>query len=372
MNKLARLIAFYLPQYHPIPENDKWWGRDFTEWSNVKKAKPLFSGHCQPRIPSELGYYDLRNPEVRQAQADLAREHGIEGFCYWHYWFGNGKRILERPFQEVLRSGKPDLPFCLAWANQSWTGIWHAAPDRLLIEQSYPGQKDYEQHFYAIKEALLDKRYITVDSKKLFIIYEALKDNLTNISRFIEAWRALALKEGVGEFFFVGFTSEENAPMILESGFDAYLGHLPGYEMSKIMDHCENLNPFAFFKLFNIRRLKLYGKKQNLMVYRYKDIVDAGQAVPVDSRHIPVVLPNWDNTPRCGYQGVVWHDSTPELFRKFLEKAITQVKNKPPEHKIIFIKSWNEWGEGNYVEPDQRFGRGYLEAARDAVSPARA
>ena len=154
-----RLIAYYLPQYHPIPENDGWWGRGFTEWTNVAKARPLFRGHYQPHIPADLGFYDLRLPEVRQAQAELARQAGIEGFCYWHYWFA-GKRLLERPFNEVLASGKPDFPFCLAWANATWTGIWYDAPDRILMEQTYPGQDDHKAHFNALLPAFLDERYI--------------------------------------------------------------------------------------------------------------------------------------------------------------------------------------------------------------------
>ena len=146
MSTPARLIAFYLPQFHPIPENDQWWGRGFTEWTNVGKARPLFRGHYQPRLPADLGYYDLRVPEVREAQAELARNAGIEGFCYYHYWFG-GKRLLERPFTEVINSGKPRFPFCLCWANQTWSGVWHGAPERVLIEQTYPGREDCVKHF---------------------------------------------------------------------------------------------------------------------------------------------------------------------------------------------------------------------------------
>ena len=142
----ARAIAFYLPQFHPVPENNEWWGKGFTEWTNVVKARPLFKGHYQPHLPADLGFYDLRLPEVREAQARLAKEHGIEGFCYWHYWFGNGKRILERPFNEVLLSNKPNFPFCLGWANESWTGIWHGNPGKVLVEQQYPGKQDYIEH----------------------------------------------------------------------------------------------------------------------------------------------------------------------------------------------------------------------------------
>ena len=170
MNNKPRLIAFYLPQFHPIPENDEWWGRGFTEWTNVAKAVPLFRGHYQPHFPADLGFYDLRVPEVREAQAAMAKAYGIEGFCYYHYWFGHGRRLLERPFNEVLSSGKPDFPFCLCWANDTWTGIWHGAPNKVLIEQRYPGVEDYKAHFYALLDAFRDPRYMTVDGKKIFII----------------------------------------------------------------------------------------------------------------------------------------------------------------------------------------------------------
>src|SRR5262249_41646184 len=156
-----RVIAFYLPQFHPIPENDAWWGPGFTEWTNVSLARPLFRGHYQPRVPGELGFYDLRMPETRAAQAALARAHGIEAFCYWHYWFA-GKQLLERPFEEVLASHEPDFPFCLAWANESWTGIWHGAPHRMLVQQTYPGLADHEAHFRVWLRAFEDARYVTV------------------------------------------------------------------------------------------------------------------------------------------------------------------------------------------------------------------
>ena len=200
----ARLIAFYLPQFHPIPENDLWWGAGFTEWTNVAKAKPLFQRHYQPRSPADLGYYDLRVPEVRVAQAKLARDAGIEGFCYWHYWFA-GKRLLERPFNEVLNSGEPDYPFCLGWANESWSGIWHGAPNRILMEQTYPGTQDYERHFYAVLDAFQDARYIRVRNKPLFVIYRPLE--IPKCSAFLEQWQTLASKNGLDGIHFVAHTT---------------------------------------------------------------------------------------------------------------------------------------------------------------------
>ncbi|MSL46583.1 lipopolysaccharide biosynthesis protein, partial [Escherichia coli] len=202
----ARVIAFYLPQFHPTPENDKWWGKGFTEWTNVGKAKPLFKGHYQPRVPADLGYYDLRMPEIREAQAEMAREAGIEGFCYWHYWFGNGRQILESPFNEVLTSGKPDFPFCLGWANESWTNkSWeagtHKVKETILLEQIY-NKTDHEKHFMALLSAFRDKRYITVDGKPLFLIFKPL--NIPDVTSFITLWQNMAKENGLKGIYFVG------------------------------------------------------------------------------------------------------------------------------------------------------------------------
>ena len=200
----ARVIAFYLPQYYPIPENEKWWGEGFTEWTNVRKAKPLFKGHDQPRYPADLGYYDQRDPEVRQAQAVLAAKHGIEGFCYWHYCFGNGRRILERPFTEVLQSGKPEFPFCPAWANHSWYEKLYTfrSKNKLLIEQTYPGTEDFIDRFRCVLPAFKDKRYISVDGKPIFVIFSI--SNSDKIRAFIHVWRRLAVDNGLTGIFIVG------------------------------------------------------------------------------------------------------------------------------------------------------------------------
>ncbi len=199
---MIRAIAYYLPQYYPIPENNNWWGKGFTEWTNVTKAKPLFKGHYQPILPSALGFYDLRVPEVREEQAALAKEFGISGFCYWHYWFGDGKTILERVFNEVLTSGKPDFPFCLGWANESWTGIWYGSPKKTLIQQYYPGKKDYEAHFNLLLEAFHDKRYIKVNGKPFFLVYRP--NDIPDLEVFVDIFQNLAIKNGLPGIHLVG------------------------------------------------------------------------------------------------------------------------------------------------------------------------
>src|SRR5262249_40463195 len=217
--KNVRLIAFYLPQFHPIPQNDKWWGPGFTEWTNVGKAKPLFRGHYQPRLPADLGFYDLRLPETRAAQAALARDANLAGFCYWHYWFA-GERLLERPLNEVVQSGEPDFPFCLGWANQTWTGIWHGAPQRILIEQTYPGPADHERHFYALLPAFQDKRHIRVGDKPLFLIYDPRR--LPAATEFMTQWQGLAQKNGLPGIHFVAHLGRHDPTWdAWQVGFDA-------------------------------------------------------------------------------------------------------------------------------------------------------
>lgn len=218
------LVALYLPQFHPIPENDTWWGKGFTEWTNVAKARRLFPGHYQPHVPADLGFYDLRVPETRQAQADLAQQYGIGAFCYYHYWFA-GRRLLERPFNEVLSSGKPDFPFCLCWANQTWTGIWHGAPDRVLIEQTYPGSDDATKHFYALLPAFKDPRYVCMDGKPMFLIFRP--DDLPDSRNFINLWQKLARENGLAGIHFVGFYKNRGWDHA-SAGFDAAVDqHLP-------------------------------------------------------------------------------------------------------------------------------------------------
>ena len=359
VNRLVRAIAFYLPQFHPIPENDEWWHRGFTEWSNVAKARPLFPGHIQPNIPADLGFYDLRVSETRIAQAEMAREYGIEGFCYWHYWFA-GKRLLERPFEEVLASGEPDFPFCLGWANQTWTGKWHGNPDRILIEQTYPGVEDYEAHFETVLRAFTDQRYITVDGKPLFVVYAP--EEISHPREFTDCWRSLAEKAGLQGLYLVAVI--RGAWDLEKHGFDASItGNVCSTALSP--------HPVWTFlnKVMNrtVRRLRGAISPWPL-IYDYRDIVARAFVFePERPNHYPVVLPNWDNTPRCGKRGIVFKNSSPKLFQAYLKKAIERVSKLPPERRIVFIKSWNEWAEGNYVEPDLRYGRAYLEALKEQI-----
>lgn len=384
MNK-ARIIALYLPQFHPIPENDKWWGPGFTEWTNVAKAKPLFRGHVQPRIPADLGFYDLRLAETREQQAMLAREAGIEGFCYYHYWFGGGRQLLERPFNEVVASGKPDFPFCICWANHTWSNkTWNRKSamqqDSVLMEQTYPGTEDDIAHFNSLLPAFRDPRYMTVDGKLIFVIYDPLK--FINIERFIETWRKLAEKNGLPGFHFVGMTPSTLTLRVAADGSCQRV--MPNLKSSaKIFKDVLDLG-FDSVNSFGKRRGEMLyeGKWKNLaktilrhvglptgsIRYDYERTV-CNYFAPEDSWEnvYPTILPQWDRTPRVSSWDGVYVNATPEKFEKHIRQALELIKDKSPEHRILFLKSWNEWGEGNYVEPDLQWGHGFLDAIHRAV-----
>lgn len=354
-----RVLALYLPQYHPIPENDLWWGKGFTEWTNVGKARKLFKGHYQPRVPADLGYYDLRVAETRIAQAEMARRYGIEGFIYWHYWFGNGKRLIERPFNEVLQSGEPDFPFALAWANESWQGFAHGLKNRnMLIEQKYGGIEDYTAHFYEVLPAFRDKRYITVDGKPFFMIYKPME--MADVELFIETWQRLAKENNLKGIHFVG---HNNQPKISDEQILAIKG-IDAVNPVRLIEYTAN-------RRSNIRKIydKLYRKiRSRPLTYPYSKVSryflsenDARENV------YPGVIPDWDHTPRSGKEGLVLSGSTPENFGKLVAKAVKLVEGKEPEHRIIVVKSWNEWAEGNYMEPDLKWGNKYLEALYNQI-----
>lgn len=360
----ARLIAFYLPQFHPIPENDEWWGPGFTEWTNVARARPLYKGHAQPHIPGELGFYDLRLPETRAAQARLARDYGIGGFCYWHYWFG-GRRLLERPFQEVLQSGEPDFPFCLAWANESWSGAWHGRPDHILLKQEYPGDADYAAHFAAVLPALRDPRYIRVDGRPLFIVYKPA--NLPDAPHFTRTWRRLAEQAGLPGLYLLGLLRGDRTAR--EFGLD---GRLPlGWpdtpSSSRLERFVLGMTGRTLGQLRTAFAFRINLGAPGPRVAGYDRIFRRAYVGDLADDRYPMVFPCWDNTPRSGRRGYVLHGSTPRLFAGYLEQAIAQVAARSPDKRLVFIKSWNEWAEGNYLEPDTVWGRAYLEAIRSVA-----
>lgn len=361
----ARVIAMYLPQYHPIPENDNVWGKGFTEWNNVAKARPLFRGHHQPNIPADLGFYDLRLSETRELQAQLAREAGVEGFMYWHYWFGNGKRLLERPFNEVLESGKPDFPFCLGWANHDWkTSTWttmgNLQKNQMICEQTYPGEEDYIAHFNCCLKAFKDKRYIKVDGKPFFLLYDAKA--LPNAKQFFDLWNRLACENGFPGIHFVGI-NQPNDPKykkVLNQGYDA-VSH------GGVWDPMQKIKGYYRMVLEKKIRDKIDWLAP-IDKYNYKDFIKYTFNETDKWENVyPNIIPGWDRSPRSGKKAQIVYGSTPELWKKHCKEAVDLVQNKTFEHRIIILRSWNEWGEGNYVEPDERWGTAYLDALHEAL-----
>ena len=359
------VIAYYLPQFHPTVNNDKWWGKGFTEWTNVAKAQKLYKGHYQPHIPADLGFYDLRLPKVREQQAEMAKYAGVSAFCYYHYWFENGNEELDLPFKEVVASGKPDFPFCLCWANESWySKMWNkegaVVSKKLLAEQKYLGEEDNIKHFNSLLPAFKDKRYLKYKGKIVFVIYRPLL--FKGIIEFIQQWRNLAKDAGLNDFYFIGYTydvaSEYNK--IIELGCDA-------------VDDCGIVN----YQMYNnglIKKIKskLNNYKRKLFnlpaIHQYKDVSQFFLSEEYDllEEVLPTLIPNWDHTPRSGSNGYLFENSTPEEFSKHVQRLKEIISQK--ENKICFLKSWNEWGEGNYVEPDLKYGWGYLDVLHNEIS----
>jgi len=355
----VRAIAFYLPQYHPVPENDEWWGPGFTEWRNVANARPLFPGHYQPHLPADLGFYDLRLPEVREAQAALALQHGISGFCYYHYWF-NGRRILERPFAEVLASGKPDFPFCLCWANENWTRVWDGGEQDILLQQHYSTDDD-RAHIQALMPAFADARYIRIDGRPLFLVYRT--ELLPEPARTADIWRSEVSKAGLGDLYLArveNFASRVDPRAI---GFDASVEFAPdGANVGKIKFRGPVHRLLASSGL--LPGVYVDGKVVN---YRAMMLGMLGKPEPAFKR-FRCVTPMWDNTARRRTGARIYVGSTPKLYEAWLTETAKQTIEKfPPGERLVFVNAWNEWGEGCHLEPDLKWGHQYLDATKAAL-----
>lgn len=357
----VRAIAFYLPQFYPTIENDEWWAPGFTEWTNVGKAKPLFRGHIQPRVPADLGYYDLRVPETRVKQAEMAQAHGIEGFCYWHYWF-NGHRLLDRVFSEVVSSGEPNFPFCLCWANHSWYAkTWDDnSPDKLLIEQTYKGIDDYTNHFYAMLPAFKDSRYIKVDGKPVFGLFST---SFNDFRLFAKTWNALAKKNGIEEFFFFGLCQETyQIKIAIENGFK----HVVVDNLVDAHYHADN----KITRKIGFLKRKYFHKPYVVHYEKYVDYTIDFFKNNYETNHhiIPCIEPGFDHSPRSGYRGTVFDKNTPDKWGEVCKNIIDIISNSQTHNdKLMFIKAWNEWAEGNYLEPDIHNGRDFLEQLRESI-----
>lgn len=371
MKTMIRTIAMYLPQYHPFKENDEWWGKGFTEWNNVVKCKPRFRGHYQPHLPADLGFYDLRNPETRQEQVILAKQYGITGFCYYHYWF-NGKQLMERPVNEILTSGAPDFPFCLCWANENWSRRWDGSEDKILIAQNYSEEDDINHIRYLLSNVFRDKRYICVDGKPVFIIYKP--DLFPNIGHTIQVWREEAKKEGM-ELYLCSFErsngmSAEDACAV---GFDAAIEFQP---LSKSMRLYLQKHKSSILKRAIRKIRKIWCQRWHQEIRREDRIIDYSKFVDFDLQQpvrtckcFPGASPSWDNSSRREkIWATIFKNSTPYLFEKWCRGKLQKFVPYSEEENFFFINAWNEWAEGNHLEPDQKWGRLYLEAFSRALS----
>ncbi|WP_439501965.1 glycoside hydrolase family 99-like domain-containing protein [Aminobacter ciceronei] len=349
LTKPARVIAFYLPQFHAIPENDQWWGKGFTEWTNVRAAVPQFKGHYQPHVPGELGYYNLLNPAVQRRQIELAKLYGVEGFCFYFYWFG-GKRLLEKPVENWLNDKSLDLPFCLCWANENWTRRWDGLDAEILIDQKHSPEDDIA----FIAEAapyLRDPRYIRVDGKPLLLVYRP--SELPSAKQTAQRWRKWCAENGIGDIHLAYTQSFEQVdPSVY--GFDAAIEFPPN--RSQPPDVTQAVTPLhAEFsmKVYDWRIFKERSgsySRPGYSLYR-------------------TVCPGWDNTARRKNAGTAFINNTPALYRGWLTDAIDDTKKRftNPDQRLIFVNAWNEWAEGAHLEPDARYGYAWLQATRDAL-----
>lgn len=347
----VRAIAFHLPQFHPIPENDRWWGPGFTEWTNVTRARPGFVGHYQPHLPADLGYYDLRLPQARAQQAELARAYGIHGFCHYYYWF-SGKRLLETPVEAMRASGEPDFPYCLCWANENWTRRWDGTDSEILIAQKHaPG--DDERLIRDLLAHFRDPRYIRVAGRPLFIVYRI--GVVPDIARSAERWRTIAQQEGIGELYLCAAKTYDTGDPTFY-GFDAVVEFPPhGLRTVTMHDALDFIDPDFSGTVVDYRQF----------------VVDCVSTRDPSYMLHRTVMPGWDNTPRRMHQALVFAHASPEVYELWMREVVARACAKPAEERLVFINAWNEWAEGAHLEPDRRFGRQYLEATRRALAHAR-
>lgn len=362
-----RIIAFYLPQFHEIPENNQWWGQGFTEWVNMKKAKPLFEGHRQPRVPLDNNYYDLSDVEVMRWQTKLASENGIYGFCFYHYWFG-GHLLLQKPIENYLKEKSIDFPYCICWANEHWTNAWVSNENKVLIEQNYGAQNEWRAHYEYLREFFSDSRYIRQDGKPLVVIYRP--DIIDCLHEMLSCWKEWAIEDGFGGLTLAYQSISYDLKNPAEATeFDYDIEYQPGYARTFM----KSKTPMIIRKIY--RSLRDFTSKfghqmkqpSKLTIYDYCDVWDhIIKTPPISAKSIPCGFIDWDNTPRRGISGVVFKNMTPETFKKYFKLLIKKTRNT---YKVdfMFFFAWNEWAEGGYLEPDEENGYASLNAIKESL-----
>jgi hypothetical protein len=364
-----KIIPLYLPQFHEIPENNEWWGEGFTEWTNVKKAKPLFEGHYQPRIPLNKNYYDLTQVDALKWQCKIAKDHGIYGFCFYHYWF-NGKLLLEKPMEMLLANPEIDINYCISWANHNWDDSWKASPGRekILISHDFDDEEDWVDHFNYMLQFFKDERYIKEGNKPLLTIY--IPNIIGKLNKMLRLWNQMALDNG-----FDGLKYAFQSAMSFHSKgwdrsmFDYSIEFEPGYtNYKKSLLLSLNLMKYSqkIKKLLGIKSsIKISQKEVSIKSYdlTWKQILNKK---PSSKNVIPSAFVDWDNTPRKQQAGSIYEVANPEKFKKYFKKLVLKAKHEYKTDKI-FVFAWNEWAEGGYLEPDEKYGYGYLEAIKESL-----
>lgn len=368
----TKIIAFHLPQFHQIPENDAWWGEGFTEWTNVKKAVPLYEGHYAPRVPYHEKYYDLTDLSVLKWQAYLANEYGVDGFAYYHYWF-NGHKLLEKPLEILLRHPEINQRYCISWANEPWTNGWVSADNDILISHDNRDESDWDAHFDYLSKFFNDERYIRVDGKPLIILY--FPDILQRCTSMINRWRTLAEIRGYGDLFILYQKAMSHFnPMVNRSAFDGGIEFQPGYVWYESKSFLDKRKAELTFHAANFAKQKLglhihHNEEAAPDVPHIIDYDETWQNIlsltPDNDRMYPGAFVDWDNTPRKGVRGSVTQGASPEKFEKYMTQQLRRTYDI--YHKdILFLFAWNEWAEGGYLEPDEKYAHGYLEAIKNA------
>lgn len=353
--KKIRALAVVLPQFHPFPENDEWWGKGFTEWTNTVKARPRYTGHYQPHLPADLGFYDMRLLQTLCDQAEMAKAHGLHGFCYYHYWF-NGKMLMERPLQEILGSDKPDFPFMLAWANENWSRRWDGKDKEVLIAQDYSAEDHRNHATYLCQNVFKDPRYIKVQGKPFFLFYNT--HIIPDLKEAVSIWREVAKENGFEDLYLGGIiTSSEFAIDAQAAGLDLLIDWQPDWTHLKIIPNI-------------VQRIKnKLGWGQTFRRISYREVVDRMLAKPkFDQKHFKAVVPGWDNSARRKNDAFIMHGATPEMYGEWLQKVCEDTEVYSAEENFVFINAWNEWAEGNHLEPDKKWKRAFLEMTRNVLS----
>ena len=374
-----KIIAFYLPQFHRIPENDEWWGEGFTEWTNMRRAKPLFEGHDQPRVPLEGNYYNLLDRDTISWQINLAKKYGVYGFCFYHYWF-DGHLLLERPMEIMHDDSDLNIPYCICWANENWTNAWKADGDvKTLIQQTYGGRDEWKRHFEYLLKFFNDPNYILENNRPFFVIYRP--EIIPCLNDMLDCWDDLARDNGFDGMVFayqqMSFHVLDNHD---ESRFTYNIEYQPSYARYDAQANAASGLNKALFSIKNGIRaaasrvdgtlgtnISAHLTRPGLQIEDYDKLCRAIVDKRPDSpKAIPGMFVGWDNTPRRGEKGRVCLGSTPEKFGEYIRQQINNARLNYKKDKL-FIFAWNEWAEGGYLEPDERYGYGYLEALKQAL-----